>query len=202
MKLVTALVLIAIPLSAAPFPGGRQEPAALQELRLGLEQIGYQVHSHGVEIDIFQERLEKLESALKSCNQELKASKSDKTTEKRIKTLEQAHESLIDDIKTLKNHLNSSNATLAHCQSQLTKMEKQHAQDLLSLKGSLESMLALLQMKPKEAQLAAQNIYTVQSGDSLGQIALDHKTDIKTLKKLNNLTSDTIYVGQKIILSQ
>ena len=42
-------------------------------------------------------------------------------------------------------------------------------------------------------------LYTVKPGDSLGQIALDLKTDIKTLKQLNNLSSDTIRVGQRLV---
>ncbi|MCH9624962.1 MAG: hypothetical protein S4CHLAM123_01240 [Chlamydiales bacterium] len=61
------------------------------------------------------------------------------------------------------------------------------------LLSCFKSILAILEDAEGES-----STYTVQSGDSLGQIALNHKTNIKTLKQLNNLSTDTIRVGQKI----
>ncbi|MFP5114132.1 LysM peptidoglycan-binding domain-containing protein [Bacillaceae bacterium C204] len=40
--------------------------------------------------------------------------------------------------------------------------------------------------------------YIVKSGDTLGKIALNYKLTITDLKTLNKLTSDNIYVGQKL----
>lgn len=45
---------------------------------------------------------------------------------------------------------------------------------------------------------ATTTTYTVQQGDSLGLIALKHDTSTTKLQKLNNLTSDRIYVSQKL----
>lgn len=42
----------------------------------------------------------------------------------------------------------------------------------------------------------AGNTYTVQSGDSLWSIARKFNTTVSTLQQLNNLTANTIYVGQ------
>ena len=157
------------------------ETPAIQELRLSMEDIGRQIHNHAVDVTLFQERLAKLEQTIK---QGLKNG-NEKLFEKRLLTLEKAHETLITDLKTLKSHLNDTNTTLS-------KIDKQISSDIQSLKNTLHSMLTLLQGEPKT--------YTVQAGDSLGQIALDHKTDTKTLKKLNNLTSDIIFSGQKLLL--
>jgi LysM repeat protein len=176
-------------LSAAPIQTIMQESAAIQEMRLSLEQITKKLHSQSIELQLAQERALQLDSALNA----LKGSPSDKNLEKRLARLENANETLIADFKTLKNHLNETNTTLAQCQSQLNKIDKQLTSDIQSLKLSLNSMIALLQG-------GEQKTYTVQFGDSLGQIALDHKTNIKTLKELNNLTSDIIYSGQKLIL--
>lgn len=44
--------------------------------------------------------------------------------------------------------------------------------------------------------------YTVKSGDSLSKISKDFGVSIAELKKLNKLTSDMIYVGQKLIIKQ
>jgi len=42
--------------------------------------------------------------------------------------------------------------------------------------------------------------HEVKPGDSLYQIALDNNTSVTTLKMINNLSSDAIYVGQKLLL--
>ena len=169
-----------------------QESLHVQELRLALEQMERRLHSQSVEVSLFQERALALENLLNSLKQEIKNSSSGKAIERRTAILEKAHETLILDLKTLKNHMNDTNASIAQCHAQLSKIDKQISADIVSLKSSMQSMLALLQGEART--------YTVQAGDSLGQIAIDHKTDIKTLKKINNFTSDTILVGQKIII--
>ena len=42
--------------------------------------------------------------------------------------------------------------------------------------------------------------YTVKKGDSLAQIAKNYGTTVQTIKDLNKLTSNTIYVGQRLTL--
>ena len=44
------------------------------------------------------------------------------------------------------------------------------------------------------------NIYVVKKGDSLSKIALKYDTTTEKLKKLNNLTSDLIFVDQELII--
>lgn len=46
----------------------------------------------------------------------------------------------------------------------------------------------------------ATRTYTVQSGDSLWKIAKENNTSAGTIKALNNLTSNTIQVGQTLKL--
>ncbi|NGX61046.1 MAG: D-gamma-glutamyl-meso-diaminopimelic acid endopeptidase CwlS [Chlamydiae bacterium] len=95
--------------------------------------------------------------------------------ESRLSQLEKAQKALLADLHALQKH---ENETLA---------------EVKKLQTSLQSMLALLEQDNSST-------YTVQSGDSLGLIAQKHKTDSRTLKKLNNLTSDTIHPGQTLHL--
>lgn len=192
MRAYIKTLFVSILLGGSLYGASPQESLAVQELRLALEQMGRKLHSQSVEVTLFQERAFTLENLLNSVKQEIKGSSTDKALERRTATLEKAHETLILDFKTLKNYINETNASIAQCQAQLSKIDKQISSDIVSLKASMQSMLALLQGEAHS--------YTVQAGDSLGKIAQDHKTDIKTLKKLNNFSSDTIFAGQKIIL--
>ncbi|MBS8265661.1 peptidoglycan endopeptidase [Mesobacillus boroniphilus] len=49
---------------------------------------------------------------------------------------------------------------------------------------------------------AAQNEYIVQSGDTLGKIGMQFGMTVQQLKELNKLTSDLIFVGQKLFVAK
>jgi len=51
------------------------------------------------------------------------------------------------------------------------------------------------------ASLPESSYYTVKSGDSLYQIALNHKITVDMLMRSNNLSSSMIYPGQKLLIS-
>lgn len=56
----------------------------------------------------------------------------------------------------------------------------------------------ILQIPEKKEDITSNN-YIVQKGDTLYQIAKKYDTTIDELKKINNLTSNTLNIGQKII---
>lgn len=171
----------------------------LQELRLNVEQIAYQLRSHQTERDLFLERIEKLEKGLELLGQQLRQGRG---SEGRLAQLEKGHELLLADCKSLKNHLNETNTLLASCQTRLSQIDKQLASEVQGLKKSLESMLSLLQAEGNSPSGENSRCYIVKPGDSLGKIAMMHRTDTKTLKQRNALSSDTIYIGQKLLVPE
>ena len=160
-----------------------------QKIHLTLDQYGYQINNHKAEIDLLYERIQGLESALGQLHQELAKKSQTGSLEKRFFSLEKAHETLIQDFKTFKTHVNETKSALSKCQERTDQISS----DVKTLKSSLHSMLALLQKGDSQ-------IYVVQTGDSLGQIALDHRTDVKKIKESNDLSDDTIYAGQELII--
>lgn len=48
------------------------------------------------------------------------------------------------------------------------------------------------------ADTSATAVYTVVNGDTLSKIGLQYKMSVQELKNLNNLSSDRIYIGQKL----
>jgi lysophospholipase L1-like esterase len=51
-----------------------------------------------------------------------------------------------------------------------------------------------------ETGTSGKKVYTVKKGDTLSEIAQKHKTTVSKLKKLNNLKSDKLQIGQKLKL--
>ena len=53
-----------------------------------------------------------------------------------------------------------------------------------------------------EEKIVSENIYTVKKGDSLYSIARKFNTTVDNIKKDNNLTSNTLSIGQELIISK
>ena len=76
-------------------------------------------------------------------------------------------------------------------------------QELTSLNNLTSSNLSIgqvLRIPTKEIQEDEENIYIVKPGDSLYAIARDNNTTVDEIKLLNNLTSNTLSVGQLLKL--
>jgi len=60
----------------------------------------------------------------------------------------------------------------------------------------------LLYIPKEETEIVEQKIYTVKSGDTLYGIAKKYNLDVNELKEINNLTSNNLSIGQKLIVSK
>lgn len=166
-----------------------KDSLVFQEIRADISQIEYQLKGNKVEIDLFQERLDKLEKLIDAQKQ---YDSQDTSYERRFLKLEKTQESLIADCKQIKDNLSS-------CQKTLSKIDSQIASDIQNLKKSLESMLACMKQE-SSPNIEAGKEYVVKTGDSLGKIAAQNKVSVNTIKRINQLSSDSIYAGQKLKL--
>lgn len=73
-------------------------------------------------------------------------------------------------------------------------------QEQVSTTAPQQERKAQTQQKTKKKQQAAQTKYKVRRGDSLSKIASRHGVTVRALKRANNLTSDNISVGQRLII--
>ena len=71
---------------------------------------------------------------------------------------------------------------------------------LNNLTSNTLSVGQLLKIPEKYVQDDEKNIYVVKKGDSLYSIARDNNTTVNELKTINNLTSDTLTIGQTLLL--
>ncbi len=69
-----------------------------------------------------------------------------------------------------------------------------------NLKTNLLSIGQRLKIKGTKVNPDNQNIYKVQKGDTLYKIANMYGTTVDNLKKLNNLNSNTLSIGQELIV--
>ncbi len=74
--------------------------------------------------------------------------------------------------------------------------------DLKDINNLTSNTLAIGQVLklPTSGKTKETKVYTVKKGDSLYSIARENNTTIDAIKKLNNITSNTLSIGQKLLL--
>ena len=120
------------------------------------------------------------------------------------------YEEIIDIIATtLSNYINKKNTYIVKKGDSLYQIAKKYnttPDELKKVNNLTSNTLSIGQelkvptseIKPPEED--STNIYIVKKGDSLYQIAKKNNTTVEELKKINNLTSNTLSIGQKINL--
>jgi LysM repeat protein len=122
-------------------------------------------------------------------------------SENKVSTVEKATKDLALDLIKLKEGTQSS---LKELDTHLAKLEKEmdlQGKNIRHFESALKAILdAVGGDKGEMVAIASDKTYIVKDGDSLGKIAVANNTSVKTLKELNNLTKDSIRVGQKLYL--
>lgn len=197
----------------------------LKQVRTNLMDLKNEVKNHEVEIRMFEERLHNQENANEQMRQQLsddfqsqkdfnratlinlqsKIEGLDKrlaNTENQLMNLNQASNSLMNDLRQNVSQINDSVILLGQYKQKMSDLENKinlQNQQITNLEVALQSLVEFIQIKDTptvSSPSSTATVYKVQSGDTLEKIARNHKITIQQLKDYNQLTNDRIMVGQ------
>lgn len=201
----------------APTYGGyepQERTAAIREMRDSIDLIRHELTNHETELRMFEERVSNQEDAFSTIRQQLLDAQSSQRgsvygVEGKLLQIETAHQTLVSDLKKLKDHANESSAAISQTKSKLVSIEKQletQMSSLNSLQDAVKSIMEALQIKDPSSKSAQHNgatkKYKIKTGDTLEKIAKAHQTTTQVLKELNHLSSDRIVVNQTLEVPQ
>lgn len=204
--LVSLICLAALFSSAYNTPSGRSSrDRSLDEISSELIDLKQKAHSYQIENEILEEKLNKQEDEINALRAQLKELTSHKFSaiERKIDKLEKANENLIADLRQFKIQANDTANALGSLKNQLHDYERNVDSNLANIKKVMGSLLKLSEKEiygnnPSVSTVSSSETYVVKSGDSLEKIARMHHSTVESLKKINNLTSDRIRIGQEL----
>lgn len=196
-----------------PMEAGDRESLAMREIRIEVEDFRRRLDQASSEFMILDSKLRNQGGELNKLQAAVKSERSSKSGELALKTsdLERRlaavvaeQKEILKDLRRIAEHGNTVSTTLNQYAEKVTSLEREmskrdkHLERQLSdLKKGMGSLIAFMDKGDTGTGASA---YTVRSGDSLEKIARAHHTSIKAIKELNQLTSDLIIVGQKLMM--
>lgn len=184
---------------------------ALEELRLELSDLRHTLGGTKIDLQLMDEKIKGQETLLKSqIGTKVQGKGADlsiqlTSLERKLGDLQKNQERLAQDLKQLTLHANQTSTTFTQHQDKFRHLEQEIAaqnrklEEVVKLKGTLTSLSQVLKERAS-GDNAPLKKYKVKSGDSLEKIAKSHNTTIEALKKLNDLDSDRIVLGQELKL--
>jgi len=121
----------------------------------------------------------------------------------RQQKMEKTLQTIQADLKELRRNTSTVTAEdLKALEAKIAAVDAARQKDNKALVEELARQLASISSTkpPKPAPASDTKEHTVQKGETLSGIARSYGVSIAALKKANNLTSDTLSVGQKLII--
>jgi LysM repeat protein len=188
----------------------------IREIRDSLEDMKREVRNHNLELKAFEERNHSVDSSLDAIRQELKETHQAQkeinknnigSLEMKIGSLETNSKGLNADVKQIRTTFNESQDTLKQFKDRISHLEKTIEainRNVEHLEQALGQVLDAYRVEAGQSPTGSTGTktYKVISGDSLEKIARKTNVDIKTLRRLNNLSSDQIRIGQTLKLTE
>ncbi|ANG66041.1 LysM peptidoglycan-binding domain-containing protein [Chlamydia gallinacea] len=169
---------------------------SLQTLLAEIEDTSAKLLCYESEMQILVERLDEQDSKI----QQLESIQPEVIARK-IKQLETEQKTLAKTLSILTTSVKDIQSALQQKLEVIQKDYKTLSQDIRLLR---QSLLALVdgssETYPDFSEAIPSHIHIVQPGENLGKIATKYKISVEELKKLNKLSSDVIYVNQRLCL--
>ena len=183
---------------------------ALEEMRIELADLKHSQANVKVELQLLEEKLQSQEQSLTAIknlsgtrpqpkfeNLSLQLS----ALEKKIHQLEKMQEKVSSDLRQLNTQANQTTSTLLQYREKIQEGEQaisSHGKRLDEVSKLKSTLSAISQTMKAPSSDASYKKYKIKPGDSLEKIAKSQHTSVEALKKLNQLQTDRIVVGQEL----
>ena len=188
------------PLRTSPHDERYQWELTIHEVQTNLDDLRHDTNCFETEIQILDGRIKCFENALASLKQPDKIDQIAHqllSLEKKWAAFEKKQDMGKEGVENLSSHAKETNMALAQFKNRIEELET----EVLSQNRRLEALSKLktnIETLTKALKSEGHKIYKVRPGDSLEKIAKNHKTDVATLKQLNQLQQDRIVVDQEL----
>ncbi len=174
MKFFFLVATVATATLCAPTTNDMQMQTAIEEMRIAIVDLQQTVAKQKMDIVLLEEK-----------------KSNDPFLLRRVSEVEKMQQGVADDLRELSEHANQSSAALGEYRQQIAALQKQMSR-FEDLQGTLQSISKAINTGNKTHQ--------VTSGDSLDRIARQYNTTVEALKQRNDLTSNTILIGQQLVI--
>lgn len=170
---------------------------AIEDLRIEMADVKHAINGAKVDLQLLEEKVSSSKAPTKSGDVQLAA------VERKLAELQKNQEKITADLRQLAAHANQTSTTFVKQQEKMKEIQQEilaqnhRIEEVVKLKGTLSSLSQVLKEKSSGQSSSS---YKIKSGDSLEKIAKQQGTTVEAIKKLNELTSDRIVVGQEIQL--
>ena len=194
------------PLRTSPHDEKHQWELKLHEVQTNLDDLKHDINCFQTEIQILDGRIKYYENALATLKQQdiekqqAKLEQMEKELhllEQKWTALEKARVGEKENLNQLSVHAGETTSALGQFKSRIQELEQgilaqnRRFEELSKVKGSIEAIA-------KSLKLAPSKIHKVRAGETLEKIAAAHHTKAERIKKLNELSTDLIVVGQEL----
>lgn len=127
----------------------------------------------------------------------------ERRTNSRLEAMSSENSRLQQQVQQLSAELRSSNSQIAQLSSSLTALEAKYKREMEQLVAEVNNRLRQVNQTPSGGGGRTQvsgRVHTVESGHTLSTIAQAYGSTVKAIKDANNLKSDVIIVGQKLVI--
>ena len=188
--------------------GRFENNVALHEMNYEIEELKVSLQQAHIEINALEDRIQSQESELLDLRPSSQGSDHITALERRFEELKAAQKSSLADLNSLNVHANKTTSSLSGYRDKIQTLEKKIAtqdhrlNEVVKLKQTLSSISQAMKTPQNTSNTAGTTTYRVIAGDTLGKIALRNHTSVQKIKELNNLNSNRIIVGQKLMIPQ